>query len=77
MENADFAIYGGYATIWLFEPISQVAQEFVLENLEIADWQWSGEGFAVDRRQAFRLCEALIEEGFTVMYSEFGQWRSR
>ncbi len=78
MENADFAIHAeGFATIWLFEPISQAAQEFVRENLEIEDWQWNGEGFAVDHREARRLCYALTEEGFKVVHPRYGQWAGR
>ncbi len=78
MENADFAIHAeGFATVWLIEPVSQAAKEFVLEQLDIEEWQWAGVGFAVDHRAARDLCQALTDEGFSVMHPKYGQWRSR
>ncbi|MGJ0392624.1 MAG: hypothetical protein ACR650_07675 [Methylocystis sp.] len=54
------------AGVWLFEPLSEAAQKFVREKVNLDEWLWRGQSFVVDYRGAGALAEDLEDEGFKV-----------
>jgi hypothetical protein len=55
------------AGVWLFEPLSEAAQNFLRDKSDVDEWLWCGNGFAVDYRGGGALAEDLEDEGFTVV----------
>lgn len=53
--------------VWLFEPLSEAAQNFVRDKADVDEWLWFGKVFAVDYRAGGGLAEDLEDEGFTVI----------
>jgi hypothetical protein len=53
-------------SIWLFEPITQIAKNFTATDLNVEGWQWIGNAFGVDARLCDALVTALEEEGFVL-----------
>lgn len=66
MATQDF-IVTDQASVWLFEPLTEAAQEFVREKLNFDEWLWQGPSFAVDYLAAGALTEDLRDEGFMVV----------
>ncbi len=66
MATQDFVITD-QASVWLFEPLTKAAQEFVRGgHVGLEEWLWDGQVFAVDYRTAGALAEELQDEGFTL-----------
>jgi hypothetical protein len=53
--------------VWLFEPLSEAAQYFVRDKVDVDEWLWCGKAFVVDYRAGGALAEDLEDEGFTVV----------
>ena len=53
-------------SIWLFEPLTEIAKNFTGTDLDVQGWQWMGNAFGVDARIANNLVTALEEEGFVL-----------
>ncbi len=66
MTTQDF-IVTDQASVWLFEPLTEAAQEFVREKLSFEEWLWEGRRFVVDYLAAGALAEDLQDEGFSVV----------
>jgi hypothetical protein len=49
-------------TVVFITPVSDVARQWVDENISLEPWAWFGEGFAVDHRYADAILEAMAEE---------------
>ena len=56
-------------TIVMFEPVSADAQDWVVENVRLDDWQWLGPAFGVDHRYAAALIEAIQAADFDMVLS--------
>ena len=54
------------ASVWLFEALSEAAQKFMRNNVDLDECPCSGQSFAVDFRSAGALAEDLEDEGFTL-----------
>ena len=52
--------------VWLFEPLSEAAQNFVRDKVGVDEWLWCGKAFVVDYRGAGAIADDLEDEGFTV-----------
>lgn len=66
MATQDF-IVTDQASVWLFEPLTEAAQQFVRDRLTFDEWLWQGQRFAVDHLAAGALTEDLRDEGFMVV----------
>lgn len=54
-------------TVVLFQLNTDIAREFVDENVQIANWQWLGNrSFAVEHRYAGNLIAGMQKGGLTV-----------
>ena len=53
-----------HGSVWLFEPLTQIAKNFTGTDLDVQGWQWMGPAFGVDARLANDLVSALEDEGF-------------
>ena len=53
--------------VWLFEPLSEAAQNFVRDKVGLEEWLWCGRAFVVEHRGGGALAEDLEDEGFTVI----------
>ena len=49
-------------TVVFITPVSDVARQWVDENLSIEPWMWMGSGFAIEHRYADDILEAMNEE---------------
>lgn len=74
LKDADVLIHAeGFATVWLFEPVSDAAKEFFAENICAEPWQHVGGSIGVDHRPARDLADALYHEyGFTLLNPRYG-----
>ena len=72
-EAVDFCVED-HGTVFVITPISRPAQEWVDENVQMADWQRVGKhAFAADHRPGRVLLEAICEYGFHVRLSRAGR----
>ena len=56
-----------YGSIVQFQLHTEEAREWVDENVQADDWQWSGRGFLnVEHRYAGHLADGMIDAGFEV-----------
>lgn len=55
-----------HGSIWLFEPVTEIAKNFTGTDLDVQSWQWMGPKFGVDARLASDLLSALEDEGFVM-----------
>ena len=69
MQKLNDFTYRDEGTVILFTIHNDATRQWVEDNLDLESWQWVGaNSFAIDRRPAIQLIEALREaEGFTVM----------
>jgi hypothetical protein len=71
--SADVLVHAeGFASAWLFEPISDEAIEFFAENIVAEDWQHFGGKIAVDHRPARNLAAELYLQGFRILNPAYG-----
>ncbi len=50
-------------TLFMFEPVTAEAKEWVDENLGLESWQWFGKRFAVEHRYAGDLIDGMAGDG--------------
>ena len=50
-------------SVCLIKPLSQAAQEWVKENVELESYQQFGGGFVVEHRYVNQLVEAMLDAG--------------
>lgn len=75
IKNIDVLVHAeGFATIWLFEPISEDAKEFFAENISAEPWQHVGDKIGVDHRPARDLANYLYHHGFTIVNPRYGRY---
>jgi hypothetical protein len=55
-----------HGSIWLFEPVTEIAKNFTGTDLDVQSWQWMGPAFGVEARIANDLVSALEDEGFVL-----------
>jgi hypothetical protein len=60
----DFSV-AEHGSIVIFTPLTEAAR-LAMEEMELESWQFVAEGFAVDRRVAWNLLGALLENGLLV-----------
>jgi len=73
LQDADVLVHAeGFATIWMFEPVSDEAVEFFAENIVAEDWQHFGGKIAVDHRPARDLANELYVQGFRILNPRYG-----
>ena len=53
-------------TIWLFNPLSERAKEWVTEHVAAEPWQWRSHALAVEHRYAPAIAEAMVGDGLVV-----------
>jgi hypothetical protein len=71
--DADVLVHAeGYASAWMFEPVSDAAIEFFAENIVAEDWQHFGGKIAVDHRAARDLAADLYLQGFRILNPAYG-----
>lgn len=61
----DFRVSGG-GTIYLVEPVSDAAKEWVKENVPLESWQWLGPAFAVEHRYITDLLAGIRGDGLAI-----------
>jgi hypothetical protein len=72
-ENTDIVVrFEPASTVWTFEPVSDYAKSWVELNLHIASWQWVGNAFGVEHRQARSVLEHILYEGLSAYHPTFG-----
>ncbi len=49
VENPDVSVSGG-GSLYMVQPISQEAKDWVEENVQLEGWQWMGPAFGVEWR---------------------------
>lgn len=52
--------------VFLVQPVSREAREWVEENVYVEDWQWQGNAFAVDHHYVYDLVDGLHDAGLIV-----------
>lgn len=52
--------------VWLFEPLTEAARNFMRNELAIDEPLWREQSLAVDYRDAGALAEDLADIGFTI-----------
>jgi len=62
----------GFATIWMFEPVSDAAKEFFENEIEVDEWAHMRNGIAVDHRPAQQLATYLYHNGFKILNPRYG-----
>lgn len=62
--EVDFTIYDE-GTVVVFNPVTLDAHNAMME-MPLEDWQYVGNGFVLNRREAIHMIEALYDEGLTV-----------
>jgi hypothetical protein len=55
-----------HGSVWMFEPVSPRAKEWVKENVAVEGWAWMGPAFAVDHRYADNLISGMVDAGMEV-----------
>ena len=55
-----------HENVFVFEPVTPRAAEWVAEHVQVESWQWVGGGFAVDQHYARDLAEAMAEAGLVL-----------
>jgi len=53
-------------SVVLFTPNTDAARDWVRDNVQLEDWQWLGNGFAVDHRYAGDLAEGMVADGLVL-----------
>lgn len=53
-------------TIFLFEPRTEAAREWVREHVQLEGWQWFGPAFCVEHRFALDLAQGMTDDGLVV-----------
>jgi hypothetical protein len=54
------------AGVWLFEPLSEGARNFMRNYLSFDELLWRDQALVIDYRDAGGLAEDLEDEGFTI-----------
>ncbi len=54
------------ASVWLFEPLTKAAQDFLRRAVDPEEWFWRGRSLVIDDRMAGALAEELSDEGLTL-----------
>lgn len=49
-------------TVVFITPVSDVARQWVDENLSLEPWQYLGDGFGIEHRYADEIIQAMAEE---------------
>lgn len=53
-------------SIFSFTPLTELAREWIQDNVEYEDWQWFGDSLCVDVRAAGPLFDGIVEAGLSV-----------
>jgi len=52
--------------MYLIRPITEIAKQWVKDNVNLEPWQWLGRAFAVDHHCVGDLVEGMIGSGLAV-----------
>lgn len=55
-----------HGSLYVFQPLTAAAREWVDEHVALEGWQWIGGGFAVEPRYAHDLEHGMIVDGLEV-----------
>ena len=55
-----------HGSVFMFQPVSAAAKEWVDEHVQLEGWQWMGPAFAVDPRYVDGLVEGMAGDGLEV-----------
>jgi len=53
-------------TVWIFNPLTSVAQKWFGEHVQSAPWQWLGTSLVVEHRFAIGLIQGITDAGFSI-----------
>jgi hypothetical protein len=53
-------------TVWIFNPLTSVAQEWFVERVQSEPWQWLGTSLLVEHRFAAGLIEGITDAGLGI-----------
>jgi hypothetical protein len=53
-------------TVFLFNPLTARAKEWIEENVQIETYQWFGSTLVVEHRYAWGLAEGMLDEGLVL-----------
>lgn len=52
--------------MYLIRPITEIAKQWVRDNVNLEPWQWLGRAFAVDHHYVGDLVEGMMGSGLAV-----------
>ena len=61
----DFTIHNE-GSIFMITPNTQLAKDWVKDNLPLEPWQWLGHSFSVEHRYIGEIYQSMLDEGFEV-----------
>lgn len=64
VDSVDFTVHDE-GTVCVFNPMTAEAHNAMME-IPLEDWQYVGNGFVLNWREAMHMIEALYDEGLTV-----------
>jgi hypothetical protein len=53
-------------SVFIFNPLTERAQQWINENVQSEDWQWFGTSLVVDHRYAWGLAEGMQDAGLVL-----------
>jgi hypothetical protein len=59
-------IIDNQGSVVVFQPQGDLEYEWLILNVDAADWQWQGKSLAVDHRYAEDLVEGIRSAGFVI-----------
>ena len=65
-RNPDIRVHNE-GSIFLIEPLTDKAHEWLKDNAEIENWQWLGGKFGVEHRMSAGLVEGMRGDGLIVV----------
>lgn len=55
-----------HGSLFMFTPLTDIACEWVNENVGLMSWQWCGPSFAVEPRRALALAVGMADDGLQI-----------
>lgn len=65
MQQPDFHVHGG-GTVYVLQPLSQEARDWVSDNLQVESWQFLGSGVGIEHRYIGDIVAGIRADGLTV-----------
>lgn len=58
IKHVDVIVHNG-GSIFMFQPLTQRAKDWVIENVGLESWQWLGNSFVAEHRFACDLVDGM------------------